>query len=49
MTAAEWVIDMSGIEGLALKLGIENEYDSQPRGDARRNDLNYYLALVYGF
>jgi hypothetical protein len=34
--------------GLTLKLGVEDRYDSSP-GDAKRNDLDYFALLVFKF
>ena len=32
-----------------LKLGVQDRYDSNPGGTARRNDLNYYATLGFTF
>lgn len=44
---ASYTIDISQIEGLSMKAGAKNEYDSgQPD---KNNALNYYGNLVYDF
>lgn len=40
-------IDMA--DGLALKLGLENEYDSSTPNENANNDLRYYGAIVLSF
>ncbi len=49
LTRAEWEITIDAGRNLALKLGAENEYQSEPGGDAEKNDLKYYLALIWDF
>jgi putative salt-induced outer membrane protein YdiY len=34
--------------GMTLKVGVEDRYDSSP-GDAKRNDLDYFALLVFKF
>jgi putative salt-induced outer membrane protein YdiY len=34
---------------MSLKLGVENRYNSDPGGVAKKNDLDYFLALVWSF
>ncbi len=34
---------------LSLKLGVENEYETQVESDDEKNDLYYYLSLGLGF
>lgn len=45
----EYQVAIDHADGLSLKLGIENEYESETSGDAKHNDLKYYGALVYDF
>ncbi|MBX3363523.1 MAG: DUF481 domain-containing protein [Phycisphaeraceae bacterium] len=35
--------------GLSLKLGVEDRYDSDPGGDTKKNDLDYFVLLVWSF
>ncbi len=43
---AEYEVDLN--DTLKLTAGIEDRYDTDP-GEAKRNDLDYYLLLVYSF
>lgn len=45
----EWKIKIEGTDDLSLKLGVQDEYDSDPSGDDVNNDLKYYGAIVYDF
>ncbi len=49
LTGLEWLIAIDRADGLSLKFGIENEYESVTAGGERHNDLNYYGALVIDF
>ena len=49
ITGAAWTLLIEEEPKLSLKLGIENEYESDPSGDSKHNDLKYYGALVYEF
>ncbi|MDB5307374.1 MAG: mucin-like protein [Gemmataceae bacterium] len=42
----EIVIDPS--HGMVLRLGVQDRYDTNP-GPARRNDLNYFVTLMFKF
>ncbi len=49
LTGIQWKINFADSPGLALQLGLENEYESDvPRG-TDRNDLQYNASLVVGF
>lgn len=48
LTKAEWRMKLDD-EGMALKIGAENEYQSRPGGTAKRDDLKYYLSLAWDF
>ena len=45
----EWKITVDAARNLSLKLGLEDEYESDPDGDDEHNDLKYYGALVLDF
>jgi len=45
----EWFITIDQADGLSLKFGIENEYESMTEGGEEHNDLKYYGALVIDF
>jgi len=49
LTTLAYVIAMNKAKGLSLKLGIENEYESQTDDDSKHNDLKYFAALVFDF
>ena len=34
---------------MALRLGVENNYDSDPGPDSKRNDIVYFLSLIYNW
>lgn len=49
ISSASWAIKMSPKGELSLKLGLENEYESDPEGDAENNDIDYFGRLGYDF
>ncbi len=49
VTRGEWLIKIDHARGMKLKIGIENEYESETNGSAENNDLKYYGALVLDF
>ncbi|HYE61296.1 MAG TPA: DUF481 domain-containing protein [Phycisphaerales bacterium] len=44
-----WEILVDPETKMSLKIGIENRYDSNPGGDKKRNDLDYFALLVWSF
>jgi putative salt-induced outer membrane protein YdiY len=46
---AEWKVKINRAEGLSLKFGVENEYESITPGNSKHNDFKYYGALDYAF
>ena len=44
---AAYVVAIAQVDGLSLKLGVKDEYDSSQPGD--NNNLKYYGNLVYNF
>jgi len=44
-----WTYKLDMLDGLSLKLGLENEYDAQVQNDDNKNDFKYYAALVLEF
>ena len=48
-SSLEWTYKLDMADGLSLKLGLENEYDSQTPNENENNDLNYYGAIVLSF
>ena len=49
LAGLEWLVTIDQADGLNLKLGIENEYESNTAYSKRDNDLKYYGALVLEF
>lgn len=49
LAGAAWTIAIDEADGLSLKLGIDNEYESTTEGTAKHNDVKYYGALVFDF
>ncbi len=47
-SGAAYEIDLNNDGNLALSLGAEHRYDTQP-GDAKRSDLDYFARLVFKF
>ncbi len=45
---AAWEILLDPESNIALKIGVEDRYDSDP-GDAKRNDLDYFATIVIPF
>lgn len=45
----EWKIKIDEADGLSLKFGLENEYESDVEPGTKHNDLKYYGALVFDF
>lgn len=48
-SSIEWTYKLDMADGLALKLGLENEYDSNTANEDANNDLRYYGAVVLSF
>lgn len=49
VTKIEWRIKLEQMDGLSLKAGIENEYQTDVTSPTKRNDLKYFAGLVYDF
>ena len=48
-SSLEWTYKLDMADGLSLKLGVENEYDSATPNETGNNDLRYYGAVVLSF
>lgn len=46
LTIVSWTHDIDWFEGLAVKFGIRNEYDTS---ESIENDFNYNFSLLWGF
>ena len=44
---ANYIVGITQLDGLSLKFGAKNEYDSNQPGD--NNNLKYYANIVYDF
>jgi putative salt-induced outer membrane protein YdiY len=49
IAGAEWIIKIDEADGMSLKLGVYDEYESRTEGSAKHNDAKYYGALVFDF
>jgi putative salt-induced outer membrane protein YdiY len=49
LAGTAWSIQIDEADGISLKFGIENEYESRTEGTAKHNDAKYYGALVFDF
>ncbi len=49
VTNANWTIRLSERHPLAIKLGIENDYESSVDPDRDNNDFKYFGSLLYSF
>jgi putative salt-induced outer membrane protein YdiY len=43
-----WKIGLDELNGIDLKLGLQNEFDSNASSDSRKNDFKYNLSFVFG-
>ena len=48
-SSLEWTYKLEAADGLSLKLGVENEYDSATPNETGNNDVRYYGAIVLSF
>lgn len=48
VSTAGWSIKLSA-NGLSLKIGIEDEYDTHAEDPFKKDDFKYFLALLYEF
>ena len=46
LTSLAWLIKLDQFNGVNLKLGVDNEYESDA-GNSRSNDLKYDLSLTW--
>ncbi len=49
VSGADYTVDVGDPGGIKLRVGIENEYDSDVAPDIRQNDLKYYGSMLLGF
>jgi len=48
ITALNWKIGLDQLNGIALKVGIQNEFDSNAASGSKKNDFKYTLSLNFG-
>jgi hypothetical protein len=46
---AQYKIKLTDFDNIAIAAGLDNEYDNHRTGEFDRNELNYYIALLYEF
>lgn len=49
VTTGEWKIRLVERPALNLKIGAENEYETEIDPDEKKNDIKYYVAIGLGF
>ncbi len=49
VAGAAWTLKVDEADGISLKFGVDNEYESRTEGNAKHNDVKYYGALVFDF
>lgn len=47
LTAFDWILDLNSYVGVALKLGLLNEYDSATEEGISKNDFRYTVSLAW--
>lgn len=49
LSSAEWVLSLNKEDKVNLKIGVENEYQSDVDDNVKNNDFRLFSALVFGF
>ncbi|MCC6682977.1 MAG: DUF481 domain-containing protein [Phycisphaeraceae bacterium] len=49
LSSLAYVLKLDNAHNLSLKLGLENEYESQVEDGIKHNDFKYFAALVFDF
>ena len=47
LTSLAWLIKLDQFNGIDLKFGVNNEYESEPAGTSSTNDFKYNLSLTW--
>ena len=47
LTSLDWILDLNTLVGVALKVGLTNEYDSRNQGNVNKNDFKYTASLAW--
>ena len=49
LTNADWKVQVLAEPALSLKVGVENEYETDVEEDDKKNDLKYYVGVGIDF
>ncbi|MEM6561959.1 MAG: DUF481 domain-containing protein, partial [Planctomycetota bacterium] len=49
VTELSYAIDLAEGDGMQVKFGVINEYESETVGNAKHNDLKYFASLGFEF
>lgn len=47
LTTLDWSLDLDSLHGVALKVGLQNEYDTATEDGISKNDFKYTLSLSW--
>jgi len=47
LTSFDWLLDLNSYAGVALKVGLLNEYDSATEQGIDKNDFKYTVSLAW--
>jgi hypothetical protein len=47
VTTLDWTLDLNTLAGVALKVGLYNEYDASAEDDVDENDFRYTVSLSW--
>ncbi|WP_430009607.1 DUF481 domain-containing protein [Methylophaga lonarensis] len=47
LTSLDWILDLNTIAGIALRVGLTNEYDSETESGINKNDFKYTVSLSW--
>lgn len=47
LTSVDWILDLNTLAGIALRLGLTNEYDSETESGINKNDFKYTVSLSW--
>lgn len=47
LTSFDWILDLNTLAGVALKIGLLNEYDSATEEGISKNDFKYTVSLAW--
>ncbi len=47
LTSLDWILDLNTLAGIALRVGLTNEYDSETESGINKNDFKYTVSLSW--